>query len=74
MHASILEKLYFELWALESQKRQAIQLRFWEQNTIEDIAKILKISWDEADKLIEATICELRQKLLNRYESAHSAA
>ncbi len=45
---------------LSRQARIAIQLRFWENLTIQEIAGLLEVSWDQADRLIEDSIQQLR--------------
>lgn len=49
------------LKGLPPQGQRAINLRFWENYTIEEIAEELCISWDEADLLIEQSIISLRE-------------
>lgn len=44
----------------------AVYFRFWECMTIQEIARILGISWDRADRLIENSIQDLRQGFANR--------
>lgn len=43
--------------------QRAINLRFWENYTIEEISSELRISWDEADQLIERSLKNLRERL-----------
>ena len=45
---------------LSQQARIAIQLRFWENMTIQEIAGLLEVSWEQADRLIEDSIQQLR--------------
>ena len=55
-------RLLYELWpSLSDQGVVAIYFRFWGQLLIEDIARILGLSWDETDQLIENSIAQLRQ-------------
>lgn len=42
----------------------AIYFRYWENLLIDEIAKILGMSWDQTDKLIENSIKELRHGFL----------
>lgn len=68
------EPLYKSLLELTMQKQIAIQMRFWDLLTIEQIANRLHLTWDEADRLIETTLCELKFKLKTKNWSAHCAA
>ena len=68
------EPLYKSLNELTMQKQIAIQMRFWDLLTIEQIANRLHLTWDEADRLIETTLCELKIKISNIQGSAHCAA
>jgi DNA-directed RNA polymerase specialized sigma subunit len=52
----------------------AIYFRFWEQLLIEDIAKIIGLSWTETDQLIEASIKELRAGFLKNQLSLQQVA
>lgn len=45
---------------LSQQARIAIQLRFWENMTIQEIAGLLELSWEQADRLIEESVQQLR--------------
>lgn len=58
LHACLLE--------LEPEQKLAIELRFWEQLSITQIAFVLKVSWDYANQLLERTFLELRQMLTER--------
>lgn len=51
------------LKGLPPESQRAVFLRFWENNTIEEIAKDLRVSWDHADFLIDQAIFELREFL-----------
>lgn len=59
------EKLHQSLLRLKPRQQIAIQMRFWEQFSISEIASVLGITWEDADKLIETTLCELKQKIQN---------
>lgn len=52
------------LTELSPQGQRAINLRFWENYTIEEISEELRMSWDEADELIEQSLKQLRSRLL----------
>lgn len=51
------------LLGLSPQAQRAINLRFWERYTIEEVSEVLRITWDEADNLIERSLKELRAQL-----------
>ena len=46
--------------------RKAIILRFWHEYSISDIAKILRITWVEADFVIEKALIELKTNCLKQ--------
>lgn len=48
---------------LTPQAQRAVHLRYWEFNTIEEIAEAMGLTWDQADQLIEKAIVELRMEL-----------
>lgn len=70
------EKLHQILSRLNWRHRCAIHLRFWEDHSILQIAKILSLSWQEADNLIEEALRELRKEIkrLNSKSNAQLAA
>ncbi len=45
-------------------ERQILIYRFWEERTIEDIAEILEMYWDEVDSYIEDSLKSLRKYCL----------
>lgn len=45
---------------LTATQRKALEMRFIQNCTIFEIAQKLSISWDEADRMIESTLTELR--------------
>ena len=49
---------------LSKDQRKIIHLRFWESRTIEEISKVVGLSWDEVDRIIESTLCQLKTDLL----------
>lgn len=51
------------LTRLSPEAQRAINLRFWENHTIEEIASKLRMSWEQTDQLIEKTLLELRELL-----------
>ncbi len=50
---------------LSQQARIAIQLRFWDNMTIQEIAGLLELSWEQADRLIEESVQQLRDGFEN---------
>ncbi len=69
-----LRLLYELMPTLSDEGILAIYFRFWERLLIEDIAKILGISWNETNKLIENSIKELRNGFLKNQMSARLLA
>jgi DNA-directed RNA polymerase specialized sigma24 family protein len=55
--------LFSALTKLSPQGQRAINLRFWENYTIEEISETLRMTWDQTDKLIEKSLLELRERL-----------
>jgi len=52
---------------LSLDERVAIQMRFWDDMTVEEIASALDLSWQAADRLIEDSIQKLRQGFEKAY-------
>lgn len=69
-----LHLLYELLPSLSDEGIIAIYFRFWERLLIEDIARILGLSWNETNKLIEDSIKELRNGFLSNQLSAQLLA
>lgn len=61
--------LFVAVTELSSVAQRAIYLRFWENYEIEEIAKELNISWDQADKLIENTLKDLKARFSKNNDS-----
>ena len=61
---------------LSQQERIAIQLRFWENMTIQEIAGLLELSWEQADRLIEDSVQQLRNgfEKFNRAQNVQVAS
>lgn len=57
------EELHKHLLRLSWRQQVAIQLRFWEECSIFQVAYQLGISWKEADDLIEAALSNLKSGL-----------
>ena len=68
-HEKDLRFLYEVMPNLSDEGILAIYFRFWERLLIEDIAKILGLSWGETDQLIENSIKELRNGFLKNQVS-----
>lgn len=56
-------ELHKAVASLEDHKTEAIILRYWSNMTIEEISKIMRISWAQANQLIEAALLELKKIL-----------
>lgn len=69
-----LRLLYELMPSLSDEGILAIYFRFWERLLIEDIAKILGLSWNETNKLIENSIKELRNGFLKNQMSVRLLA
>ncbi len=69
-----LRFLYELLPSLSDEGIIAVYFRFWERLLIEDIARILGLSWNETNRLIEDSIKELRNGFLNNQLSARLLA
>ncbi len=69
-----LRLLYELMPSLSDEGILAIYFRFWERLLIEDIAKLLGLSWNETNKLIENSIKELRNGFLKNQMSARLLA
>ncbi|MBY0314556.1 MAG: hypothetical protein K2Q26_03490 [Bdellovibrionales bacterium] len=59
---------------LSDEKVLAVYFRFWERLLIDEIAKILGLTWDEADKLIDSAILELREGFLTKQAAEQKVA
>lgn len=57
-------QLLYALASLSPQGQRAINLRFWENYTIEEISECLGVSWDDADQIIEQSLKELKSLLI----------
>ena len=69
-----LRLLYELMPSLSDEGILAIYFRFRERLLIEDIAKILGLSWNETNKLIENSIKELRNGFLKNQMSGRPIA
>lgn len=57
------DSLLLALCELAPQTQFAIYLRFWEANTIEEIAKQLSLKWSVVDQMLEVALKDLRLKI-----------
>lgn len=73
MMANNIEILHRHLLTLPMRQQLAIQLRFWENCSIAQVAWIMEVSWNEADRLIESAVESLRKKLLNTQKETFAA-
>jgi len=55
--------LELALTCLSEKERQAIHLRFLKPHTIAQVANYMKISWEEADRLIDLAVEKMRERL-----------
>jgi len=46
---------------LNCRERKAIYLRFWVPYSIEEVAREMEVSWEQANQLIESSIAKLRE-------------
>jgi DNA-directed RNA polymerase specialized sigma24 family protein len=70
------EELYEALAELSLTQIEVIQMRFWEELTIDQIASVICMTWDEANALIEKTLDELRnlvEKKMNKMPMPQAA-
>lgn len=70
------EELHESLLKLPAAKQQAVQMRFFDDLTIDQIAQQMGITWDETDKLIKHALRDLRAMLEEKlnYTSTIQAA
>lgn len=67
-----IKTLHQSLPKLSDEEIISIYLRFWENKTIEEIAGILRKSWDETDHLIDSAIGNLRMGFIQMRIDTHS--
>lgn len=68
------EELHRHLLRLPWAQQVAIQLRFWEQYSIFQVAYQLGISWKKADDLIETAINNLKNELKKAHNNSTAIA
>ena len=59
---------------LDSRARLAIHYRYWESMTIQEIARLLSMSWSDADRLIDDSILKLRDGFVRKYLNSNLQA
>ena len=57
------DSLLSALCELDPLTQFAVYLRFWEANTIEEIAKQLSLKWTVVDEMLETALKDLRLKI-----------
>ncbi len=57
------EELHESLSRLSSKKQQAVQMRFFDDLTIDQISQAMGITWGDTDKLIKYALSDLREML-----------
>ena len=57
------------LLCLSERERQAINLRFINPHTIAQVANYMKMSWEEADQLIDKAVAKMRERLQRAVDS-----
>jgi DNA-directed RNA polymerase specialized sigma24 family protein len=64
---------------LPPKQRKALVLRFWHNYTLFEVAKALRITWSEADKIVKGALVQMKDeclsqprfsRVLNHYHSA----
>ncbi len=60
---SDLQAMRDALSTLEEKAQLAIYFRFWESMTIQQIGKVLGLSWDATDQLIKKSLSYLRDQI-----------
>lgn len=51
------------LKVLDETERRVIFLRFWEPNTIAQVADMIGIAWEEADQLIDCAVQKIQKEI-----------
>ena len=69
----LIETLYENLHELNPDQLVAVYLRFWQQMTIQQVARFLNRSWSSTDELLESAISELRSRMVKKIKSGSAA-
>ncbi len=59
--------------ALDEAERRVIFLRFWEPNTIAQVADLIGVPWEQADTLIDSAVMKI-QKEIKKYKEQNRKA
>ena len=57
---------------LNPDQRQAVVLRFWEPFSIAEVADHMRITWDQADRLIDSAVLKIREIFNERLRNSES--
>lgn len=57
------EELHESLLKLPSKKQQVVQMRFFDDLTIDQISQAMGMTWNDTDKLIKYALSDLRAML-----------
>lgn len=63
MRVNNYDLLHKHLLQLSWRQQVVLQLRFWEEKSIYQVAYIMGISWNEADALLQSAIAKLKQSI-----------
>ncbi len=66
---SILRK---NLSQLQGHERSVVMLRFWESNTISEIAEILELTWQDVESYLTRALAKLKNLCLENQEFSRS--
>lgn len=58
-------KLHEAMSCLSEKQRAVIQMRFWENMTINEISRRIGLPWKSTDSLIDSAVNHLRVRILN---------
>lgn len=64
------ERLFQSVTELGADAQLALYLRFWENYDIEEISNQFRITWDQANALIESSLKYLREKMAASHSEA----
>ena len=58
---------------LDWESRFIIEMRFWEFNTIEDIARLMSMTWDEVDQSLKTSFNKIKDYCVNHHEFSRNS-
>ena len=61
------EKVREALETLPDKNKSVLYMRFWGELRIEEIAKVKKMTWGEANRLIDESLLQFKKVLVNEY-------